>query len=317
MLCLIKCIWIYLRCKITPIEFDHKWENRNIVLVMKKKSYAPHWPFLLKPQERGSLKKLIYLSSHFLWLQRVGMFSEIAHFSHLWNPYTPVGAGYLPQTFQTAEHGTTLRLPLLKYLCLSSINCLYAAFLNCRILLSKGSFLVSALLKIQGCKMSGSRQSLWNLCVKVTQSFFFFFCSIPSLQILAFACSAHTCITQELEALVALAFLGQAVCLVLDIGWEGCPEPLVFLKGLGPVNQRSLKSQLLLRQSVVLLKSRVHFSWGLHWFHHLGPTAFEWSQGSQCLLKELLPVLAQISHLSFVPSALHEERKYNSKFKSC
>lgn len=175
MLCLIKCIWIYLRCKITPIEFDHKWENRNIVLVMKKKSYAPHWPFLLKPQERGSLKKLIYLSSHFLWLQRVGMFSEIAHFSHLWNPYTPVGAGYLPRTFQTAEHGTTLRLPLLKYLCLSSINCLYAAFLNCRILLSKGSFLVSALLKIQGCKMSGSRQSLWNLCVKVTQSFFFFF----------------------------------------------------------------------------------------------------------------------------------------------
>ena len=41
------------------------------------------------------------------------MFSEIAHFSHLGNPYTPVGAGYLPQTFQTAEHGTTLRLPML------------------------------------------------------------------------------------------------------------------------------------------------------------------------------------------------------------
>lgn len=59
---------------------------------------------------------------------------------------------------------------------------------------------------------------------------------------------------------MALAFLGQAVCLVLDIGWEGCPEPLVFLKGLGPVNERSLKSQLLLQQSVVLLKSCVHFS---------------------------------------------------------
>ena len=60
----------------------------------------------------------------------------------------------------TRQDGTTLRLPLPKHPYLSNINCLYAAFLNCRVLLSTGSFLISALFRIQSCNMSGSKQSL-------------------------------------------------------------------------------------------------------------------------------------------------------------
>ena len=38
--------------------------------------------------------------------------------------YTPVGEGYCPRTFQTAQDGTTLRFPLPEYPYLSSMNCL-------------------------------------------------------------------------------------------------------------------------------------------------------------------------------------------------